>query len=196
MDSDRIDGLARTLAGVAGTHQVIVFTHDERLPDACRRLGLPATVLEVTRAEHSRVTVRARGHPVDNYCDDARAILHTEDYPLEARRRVIPGLCRNALEAACVDATRRRLLAGGMPFAQIDEAMDRAVKLLPRLALALFGDADRAGDVMSEIERRWGREARSCVHALRRGAHELVDENPISLIAGTDKLAHAVAALS
>jgi recombinational DNA repair ATPase RecF len=195
MDTARVDGLARTFAAVAVTHQVIVFTHDERLPDACRRLDLPATVLEVTRAEHSQVMVRARHHPVDNYCDDARAILATEDYPMEARRRVIPGLCRNALEAGCVDATRRRLLTAGVPFAQIDEVMDRAGKLLPRLALALFGDAGRAGDVMSEINRRWGREAGDCVQALRRGAHELVEDNPVSLIAGTDKLAHAVAAL-
>jgi ABC-type hemin transport system ATPase subunit len=39
MDAARVDGLALALADVAVTHQVIVLTHDERLPEAVRRLG-------------------------------------------------------------------------------------------------------------------------------------------------------------
>jgi len=37
---------------------VVVFTHDDRLVEVVRRLGLPATVLEVCRADRSRVAVR------------------------------------------------------------------------------------------------------------------------------------------
>lgn len=195
MDTDRVDGLARVLHTVAGTHQVVVFTHDERLPDACRRLDLGAIVLEVTRADRSQVTVRSRRHPVDNYLDDARAVLATDGYPEEARRRVVPGLCRNAIEAACVDATRRRFLAAGRRHAEIDEALDAAGKLFPRLALALFGDADRAGDVLADINRRWGRAAGDCVQALKVGTHELIVNDPRLVVNATDQLAHAIAAL-
>lgn len=195
MDSDRVDGLARVLDAVSQTHQVIVFTHDERLPDACRRLGLGAVVLEVTRADRSQVTVRSRRHPVDNYLEDARAVLATAGYPDEVRRRVIPGLCRNAIEAACVDATRRRLLAVGRRHAEIDEALESAGKLLPRLALALFGDAGRAGDVLAEVNRRWGRAAGDCVQALKVGSHQLIANDPRHVVDATDQLAHAVAAL-
>ena len=195
MDSNRVDGLARVLDAVAQTHQVIVFTHDERLPDACRRLDLGAVVLEVTRADRSQVTVRARRHPVDNYLEDARAVLATDDYPDEVRRRVIPGLCRNAIEAACVDATRRRLLAAGRRHAEIDGALESAGKLLPRLALALFGDASRSGDVLAEVNRRWGRDAGDCVQALRSGSHELIVNDPRQVVKDTDRLAHAIAIL-
>jgi hypothetical protein len=37
MDPSKVDGLAQVLAGVAAERQVIVFTHDDRLPDAVRR---------------------------------------------------------------------------------------------------------------------------------------------------------------
>jgi hypothetical protein len=58
MDAATVAGLARVLAETAVTRQVVVFTHDDRLPEAVRRLGLPATVLAVCREEKSRVAVR------------------------------------------------------------------------------------------------------------------------------------------
>ncbi len=48
MDPAKVDGLAHVLE-VAKARQVIVFTHDDRLPEAARRLRLDARVLEVTR---------------------------------------------------------------------------------------------------------------------------------------------------
>jgi ABC-type Mn2+/Zn2+ transport system ATPase subunit len=107
MDASKVDGLAQVFEDVGKDRQVIVFTHDERLPDACRRLGIKARVLEVTRGPRSEVSVRGKTNPVDDYLDDARAILKTDGYPIEALRKVVPGLCRNAVEAACV-AIRRR----------------------------------------------------------------------------------------
>lgn len=44
----------------AKARQVIVFTHDDRLPASMRRQGIAATFLEVTRRDHSVVEV-ARG---------------------------------------------------------------------------------------------------------------------------------------
>jgi len=195
MDASRVEGLALVLHDIATTHQVVVFTHDERLPDACRYLKLAANVLEVTRGERSQVTIRSRNNPVDDYLDDARAILLTEGYPPEARRRVVPGLCRNALEAACVDATRRRLLAKGVPLAAIDDRIAVAGKLYPRLALALFGDAERSGDVLNDVNRRFGRDGGDCVTALNAGSHRLIDDNPDQLVAVTGRIAHAIVEL-
>ncbi len=63
MDATRVEGLARVLDMVAARHQVVVFTHDERLPLAVRRLGVAATVLEVTRGLRSELTVRLRRGP-------------------------------------------------------------------------------------------------------------------------------------
>ena len=72
MDPSKVDGLARVLAAAATDRQVIVFTHDERLPEVARRLGLNATVFEVTRRSESVVEVRAVLDPVERYIDDAR----------------------------------------------------------------------------------------------------------------------------
>src|SRR5690606_2206423 len=74
MDPSRVDGLARVLADAAKARQVLVFTHDDRLPEAVRRLGLPATVLGVTRRVRSVVEVHESADPVLGYLDDARAV--------------------------------------------------------------------------------------------------------------------------
>lgn len=45
----QVEGLARVLEQTATGHQVIVLTHDDRLPEAVRRLRIPATIVEVDR---------------------------------------------------------------------------------------------------------------------------------------------------
>jgi ABC-type Mn2+/Zn2+ transport system ATPase subunit len=44
MDPSKVDGLARVLAALAEKRQVVVFTHDTRLPDAVRRLEIEAMI--------------------------------------------------------------------------------------------------------------------------------------------------------
>ncbi|MEU8264265.1 AAA family ATPase [Micromonospora sp. NPDC048999] len=59
MDPAKVDGLARVLAELAEQRQVVVFTHDTRLPDALGRLDLGSSrIIEVTRAERSVLTLR------------------------------------------------------------------------------------------------------------------------------------------
>lgn len=60
MDPAKIDGFARLLAGIAQDRQVVVFSHDDRLPDAVRRMAIPgARILEIARGLGSNVEVRA-----------------------------------------------------------------------------------------------------------------------------------------
>jgi energy-coupling factor transporter ATP-binding protein EcfA2 len=58
MDPAKVDGLARVLSQMARSRQVIVFTHDDRLAEAVRRLQLPATIWEVVRRENSAVELK------------------------------------------------------------------------------------------------------------------------------------------
>lgn len=58
MDPAKVDGLAHVLSRVARTRQVVVFTHDDRLPSAMRQLQLPATVWAVTWRERSVVALK------------------------------------------------------------------------------------------------------------------------------------------
>ncbi len=64
MDPARVDGLARVLDTASKHRQLVVFTHDDRLPESLRRLDIPATVIEVTRREGSQVDLRVSKDPV------------------------------------------------------------------------------------------------------------------------------------
>ncbi len=92
MDPAKVDGLAQVLAEVAVNRQVVVFTHDDRLADAVRRLEIPATVWEVQRGEKSVVELRHTEDPVSRYLDDARAMARTDNLPPDLRGELVARL--------------------------------------------------------------------------------------------------------
>lgn len=55
MDTETVEGLASVLAEVGRHRQLIVFTHDTRLSDALRRLGLSADIRTINRDAMSNV---------------------------------------------------------------------------------------------------------------------------------------------
>ena len=55
MDTETVEGLASVLADAGRYRQLIVFTHDTRLPDAMQRLGLPASIRTINRDAMSNV---------------------------------------------------------------------------------------------------------------------------------------------
>ncbi|NJC71231.1 AAA family ATPase [Planosporangium thailandense] len=172
MDPSKVDGLARVLAGLADERQVVVFTHDTRLPDAVRRLEIDADVLEVVRAEQSVVTLRPSLDPVGRYLDDAMAVARSAEVPDDVRAPVVAELCRSALEAACHRVIWRVRLARGDRHADVEDAIERARRrLATTLALALFDDAGRGGDVLGQLNRRYGRAAADAYQACRHGVH-------------------------
>ena len=188
MDPSRVDGLARALHEAARTRQVVVFTHDERLPAAVRHLQIPATVIEVTRRPGSVVEARVVKAPIDRYFDDAMTIVRTEDLPAEVQRRLVPGFCRSGVEAACVDAVRRRRLKAGAMHHEIEALLDGADSLRKRLALALFDDVTKAGDVGRSLSNRWsGSDA--VARALNEGAHGEYDGGLERLTRDAERLA-------
>ena len=89
-----------------------------------------------------------------------------------AAARAVPLYCRLALEAACTEVVRRRRIGRGEPHAAVEEALTDARKLLQKLALVLFDDAGRAGDVMNRINAQWGHEAGDAVAWSNRGSHD------------------------
>jgi len=113
MDPARVDGLARVLAEVARSRQVVVFTHDDRLRESVRRLGIDARVIEVTRREGSVVELRAGLDPIARNLDDADAIARTPELPALVARQTVPGFCRAAIEAASIEVIRRRRIGAG-----------------------------------------------------------------------------------
>ena len=189
MDPARVEGLAEVLDKTAQDRQVIVFTHDDRLPEAVRRMSIPATIVEVTRREGSRVETRPSLDPVKRNIDDAMALVRTDSLPPKLAARVVPGLCRQAVEAACQEAVRRRHLGNGKPYADVERALEAADKLTKLAALALFDDPERAGDVMTRLNKEGGRGTGDLFQALNRGAHG-GDTGPLEhMVRDTEKLA-------
>ena len=154
MDPSRVDGLAHALHEAARTRQVVVFTHDDRLPEAVRHLLIPATVIEVTRRPTRWSRHESSKSPITRYFDDAMAIVRTENLPEEVQQRLVPGFCRSGVEAACVDAVRRRRLKAGAMH-DIEVVLEDADTLRKRLALALFDDMAKAGEVGRSLDNRW-----------------------------------------
>jgi recombinational DNA repair ATPase RecF len=171
MDPAKVDGLARVLETAAAGRQVIVFTHDNRLAQAVRHLSIPATILEVTRRPGSAVQVRVCLDPVGQALQDAGALAADGSVPPEIAARVVPGLCRTAVEAAFTDAVWRRELRAGRGRADIEDGLEAArVRLNLLAALALTGDASKGGDVLSRLN-TWGRRFADTYQVLNKGAH-------------------------
>ena len=191
MDPARVEGLARVLADTAKTRQVVVFTHDDRLTEAVRRLGLPARILKVTRRADSVVEIGESRDPVSGYLDDARALLKTDDLPASVRARVVPGHCRLALEAACITAVRQRRLRAGARHQDVEELLAANPKLYARMALAIFDDAEKTSEVLPRLNKLDPRAA-TVFKACNAGAHEAFDGDVQDLVRDTEKLADAV----
>ena len=169
MDPSRVGGLARVLHEIAQTHQVVVFTHDDRLRTAVWRLDIPATVIEVTRREGSVVDLREIDDPVARTLDDAIALANTDTLPPDIALEVVPGYCRTAVEAACHEVVWLRRADGDVPHHQTEEELS-GLKLSQTLSNALFDTADDAGKVLTRLN-EWGRWAGDLYVALNKGAH-------------------------
>ena len=185
MDPIRVDQLAVVLGDLAKKRQVIVFTHDDRLTTAVRQRKILADVHRVTRRAKSRVEISAQSDPASTAIDDAKALLLDEHVPAEVARRVIPGLCRQALEASCRDSAWRRMLKNDKSLLECEAAWAQANTLKAKLALALRDDDNSHVDVTQELVSRFGIQPASlvdrCNQLTHAGAGDKLDlENFIS----------------
>lgn len=188
MDPSKVDGMARVLSEVAKDRQVVVFTHDDRLPDALRHLDLPADIIEVTRRPGSVVELRKAWDPARSLLDDAWRLAAGQDIPAAVAGRVIPGLCREAVEEVCFETTRRRRLAAGARHDTVEEILSGTVKLLPRLALAIYDDPARGGEVYTWLNTKIARWAGDLASELNKGSHGDSTLDPKNLVRDTEKL--------
>jgi recombinational DNA repair ATPase RecF len=193
MDPARVDGLARVLEEVGRKRQLIVFTHDDRLSEAVRRLGIDARILEVTRQPGSVVTIVEALDPVDRHISDAWVIARDEELPAQVAARLVPGFCRGAVEAACTEVVRRRRLGRGENHSAVEQLL-LGLTTKQRAALALYDDPARAGEVYARLN-QFGRWAADAFRAVNEGAHGRYEGDLSSLIRDTAALAKKLRAL-
>ena len=192
MDPARVDGLAQVLSEIAAYRQLIVLTHDDRLPESLRRLQLPHTCQQVVRQPGSVVEVKETLDPSRQHFWDARAVSRDDGLLAEVAENVVPGMCREGLEAACLDVIRRRRLGRGEPHADVEQLLEGARTLSQKAALALFDDVKRAGEVSGRISKEWGSNFTDAFWAANRGAHHGYRGDLASLINDCQGLAERI----
>lgn len=191
MDTARVDGLARVLARVGEARQVVVFTHDDRLADAFRLLGLPHRPLRVVRQAASTVVVTSGEGPVELHLRDANAVARTEGVPDGLSAQVVPAFCRLALEAAVAETLRKRWLGAGMAHEEVATRLDDK-GLTPLLAYLFFENQERRHDVAARLGRVDVPDAAAVVADCQAGAHSRFSGDPVELVKRTRKLCEAL----
>jgi ABC-type hemin transport system ATPase subunit len=142
MDPSKIDGLLKVLTDLTKDRQVIVLTHDDRLPAAIRVSRTEARIVEVTREANSAVHVAESSDPATRLLDDAFAIAADDAVPDDIKGRAIPRLCREALEVTAKDVFAAQALKQGRSRSEVESAWEGARKVADRLALALSLDTE------------------------------------------------------
>lgn len=186
MDPHKVDGLAMVLAGVAKTRQVIVLTHDNRLYEAIRRLGIEATVLEAQRRAESVVELVPLLDPVDRHLGDAIHCAHDRDkIGRKIAGHTVPTFCRLAIEAACTEVFRRRRLAGGEPHLEVERALEKTEGTHKLLALALDQHPDT---VYTYLKKSHGSGSVDLIRRIKAAAHTHYSGDLFQLVRDTRAL--------
>jgi hypothetical protein len=188
MDPAKVDGLAQVLSEVAADRQVVVFTHDDRLADAVRRLQVPATVWEVQRGERSVVDLRYSEDPVSRYFDDARALMKTDGLPQDLRGELVAGCCRSAVEAASHATIRRTRLGRGERHVEVEQLISAARKTHDVVTLAVLDDAGKGGDLLRTVRAALGGSGVDALQNCKEGAHHGLAGDLRPFVKGVERL--------
>jgi len=152
MDPAKIDGFVQVLSKIGETHQVIVFSHDDRLASVIRETGVDARMVEVVRETRSRVTLRDNINPALRHVSDVFALIKDDRMPEHVKNRVAPGLFRMALESAAKQAYYTKRALAGQPRTESESRWLLAKKTVTRLALVVHGDS--SADLTSWLDSR------------------------------------------
>jgi hypothetical protein len=166
---------------------VVVFTHDDRLSEAVRRLDIACDVFEVTRRDQSVVELRRALDPVGRYIEDALAVAGTARMPSSPAAQVVPGLCRLALEAVCMEGVRQRRLLRGDSHAEVERALGEVPALEQLLSLGLFDDPGRGDEARARLEKEAGPPLAEAFRQCEAGA-EVEAANAVDLVRRTSNL--------
>jgi ABC-type hemin transport system ATPase subunit len=174
MDPSKIDGFLQILTTLARDRQVIVLTHDDRLPAAIRRSRAPARIVELHRGLNSSVSVAESTTPAKRLLDDAYTIGADEAVPDGIKSAAIAVLCREALEQTAWDVYVVKALAQGTAYEKLEENWERAESTRKRLSLALALNPDDNDAV--EKWKAGGKARKNTIMTATKGIHAGVDD--------------------
>lgn len=194
MDPSKVDGLAHVLAQISRDRQVVVFTHDDRLAEAVRRLQIDARLVEVTRDAQSVVSVDETLDPARRYLDDARATARDPQVDETLKRHVVAEMCRLALESRCRDVHFGKELAGGARRQDVEQAWASALGTKRKVALAVTGDKNAS--LTPWIEQGRNRQRRIAFGVCTSAPHDGVRTPLLTAIRAVENLVNDISQLT
>jgi hypothetical protein len=146
------------------------------------------------RKDRSAVEIRRVKGPVSMLLDDARAIARTEAMPDAIKLRLVPNFCRSAVEAACHEVVRARRLLRGDAHADVEDLLVKAGRLRNLMALALFDDVEKGGDVETRLGSERKAAHKQTFRACLEGAHGDFTGDPAALVTSSEALVEFIRA--
>jgi recombinational DNA repair ATPase RecF len=177
MDPAKVDGLAQVLHRHGATRQIVVFTHDTRLPEALVRLGLDAQIVEVHRDLRSAVRLRPGRDQIQRCCDDARVVARDDGLDWAVRARISLALCRSALEAGAARGIWRRRLRDGYAHDAIEAEIARCLTTNDRIGAVFASAPGERPNALACVKRTFGASAVEVVQATKHASHGRIDES-------------------
>ena len=197
MDPAKVDGLAQVLHQHGATRQVVVFTHDTRLPEALVRLSLDARIIEVQRDLRSVVRLRPGRDLIRRCCDDALAVARDESLDWAVRSRVSLALCRSAIEAGAERGVWRRRLQAGIAHQSVEEELARCTTTNSKVAAVFATHSDDRPNVLACVRDTFGQTSVEVLKGTTSAAHGRIAEGIelIPTIKGALRLANGLGEL-
>lgn len=124
--------------------------------------------------------------PARRYLEDAFAVAKDRDVAPDIKSRVIPGLCRLAVEVAARDMFMARRFTAGHRRVDVEDTWQRAETPSHRLALAVHDD--KAADLGAWLNGKpWRRPGRQVI---TKSAHEGLRRDPLGAIRNVERIVH------
>lgn len=173
MDPAKIEGFLGELEELAKDRQVIVFSHDDRLPTAIRNASIPAELLSVRRSAGSVVTVTTNTTPAARYVDDAIALIKDDGVSDQVKKRALPGLYRLAVESAAKQVYFSKQARLGVAPETSESTWSEHLRTKPRVALAIHGDPTSSINSWLAHRPHRGPSIRFCAGTVHDGTDDL-----------------------
>lgn len=169
-DEWKTDGLASVLEELAQTRQVVVFTHDERLPKAASLLGITASVINITRNEDAALTITKRKSAATQALKEAYIMSKDEQLSPDAKVNIVAVCCRAAIESYAIERYRHKANQQGTPIEEIESCIKQSEKSVwDKISLGLYCEIDRG--TAQKVETSHGQEHRNLITTLNKKSH-------------------------
>ncbi len=123
--------------------------------------------------------------PVDRHLTEARALAEDTELPDGVRAELVVHSCREALEAAAHQRFLRVRLGRGESQEDVDAALSQARKTHAKVALAVFDEHGRSGELYRRLNETLGGWASNVLRACKHGPNAGTDLRRLVTNTGT-----------